>query len=367
MTSIIAHERLLLEQKERIMATEVGVHVAVAPGEAASARAAIDSSMAWFREVDRRLTRFSAESELSHLNASAGCWFATSEVLFTAVRDALAAAQASDGLFDPALLPQLEALGYDRDFSLLTQRSGEADEAEVQASYPLGLWRDIKLDVKARRIHLPTGARLDLGGIAKGWAADRAIKRFFQHVDNVIVNVGGDLRMRGGPREGELWAIGIGDLDETGHADTSNHRAVITFGRGGLATSGSTRRWWYHQGTRQHHVLDPRTGRPVPLWMHAEQPEPEAIDAGSLIATLMAPAPIAARAEVATKMALLRGYPEALRAVEAAWQNDLSAAPHLPADRGVALLLVLGNGEVAVSANLEAYLETCAGGGMLWL
>jgi thiamine biosynthesis lipoprotein len=283
------------------------------------------------------------------------------------VRDALTAAQASDGLFDPALLPHLEALGYDRDFSLLTKRPDEAAGAELQATYPLGLWRGIKLDAKARRIRLPTGAQLDLGGIAKGWAADRAIKRFFQHIDNVIINVGGDMRMRGGPREGELWAIGIGDTDEAGHPDDSNHRAVITFGHGGLATSGATRRWWYHKGQRQHHVLDPRTGRPVPLWMRSVEPEPAEPDASNLIATATALAPTAARAEVAAKMALLRGHPEALRAVESAWQDGPATTPHLRADRGVALLLVLGNGEVVVSANLEDYLETCAGGGMLWL
>lgn len=62
-----------------------------------------------------------------------------------------------------------------------------------------------------------------------------------------------------------------------------------------------------------------------------------------------------------------QGYSEALRAVEAARQGNQTAYPYLPVDRGVALLLVLDDGVVVPSSNREAYLETCAGGGMLWV
>ena len=184
------------------------------------------------------------------------------------------------------------------------------------------MWREIKLDAKGRRIRLPTGARLDLGGIAKGWAADRTVKRLLQHVANVIVNVGGDIRLRGGPRPGTR-AVGIDDLRNEGRSSSAKHRAVITFRQGGLATSGATKRWWYHRGGRQHHILDPRTGRPALLWMRPAETDPSQSDAGRLIATATALAPTAARAEVAAEVALLRGYPAALRAVESAWRGTL--------------------------------------------
>jgi thiamine biosynthesis lipoprotein len=365
MTSAVGQARLLVEQRARIMATEVSVHLAVAPEEEASASAALASCLAWLREVERRLTRFNAESELSQLNSRAGRWCEVSSLLFAAVHEALAAARASDGLFDPALLSHLEALGYDRDFSLLAQSPAGTAPADLPATLPAGQWREIKLDPKARRIRLPPGARLDLGGIAKGWAADRAVKRLLPRAANVLVNVGGDMRLRGGPQPGETWAVGISDRHDEENPGSAKQHAVITFGHGGLATSGATRRWWYHKGERQHHLLDPRTGRPVPLWVGAEDAasgEAEA-DAGRLIATATALAPTAARAEVAAKVALLRGYPDALHAVERAWAGDAQ----LKVDKGVALLLVLGTGEVVVSANMEAYLDTCGGGGMLWL
>jgi thiamine biosynthesis lipoprotein len=363
MTSIAGQERLLVEQKQRIMATEVTLHLAVAPQEEARAHAALDSCVAWLREVERCLTRFNPASELCQLNRHAGQWRAVSTLLFTVVREALAAARASDGLFDPALLPHLEALGYDRDFALLARLPAESAAVKQQITPPPGAWREIKLDVERQRILLPRGTRLDLGGITKGWAADKALKRLLAYSSNVLVNVGGDIRLRGGPQPGESWAVGIGDLDATGGSAGAVQRAIVTFAHGGLATSGAGGRWWYHQGERQHHILDPRTGRPASLWLGTADAQATAAADGQVIAMATALAETAAHAEVAAKVALLRGYPAALRAIEQAWAGDAQ----LKTDKGVALLLVLGNGEVVVSSNMEEYLATCGGGGMLWL
>ena len=90
------------------------------------------------------------------------------------------------------------------------------------------------------------------------------------------VNVGGDLRMRGGPRPGESWTAGIRDprravADEAAEAngEAGPHVAVVAFSRGGLATSGAVQRWWRQGGLRRHHMLDPRSGLPMPLWIEA--------------------------------------------------------------------------------------------------
>ena len=137
------------------------------------------------------------------------------------------------------------------------------------------------------------------------------------------------------------------------------HVAVITLSRGGLATSGALRRWWLRDGQRQHHLLDPRTGRPMPLWIDDRDPaEPGSTSANPLLATATALAPTAARAEVAAKVALLRGYPRALQAVEAAWKRYGAVGPETDADAGVALALTFGNGEVVLSQNLSAYLAS---------
>ncbi|HKD75822.1 MAG TPA: hypothetical protein VKB76_10015, partial [Ktedonobacterales bacterium] len=123
-------------------------------------------------------------------------------------------------------------------------------------------------------------------------------------------------------------------------------------------------RWWYRAGERQHHLIDPRTGRPAQVWIdHGDDRD----GTFPLIASATALAPTAAHAEIAAKVALLRGYPAALEAVEAAWETRDDAAPTPYRDADVALLLVLGTGTVEYSTNFEAYLKVLGGGGNLWI
>lgn len=376
-----APRRVLVRRAGRPMATDVSVQIAAAPEQLAAAESAADACMAWFDEVDRRLSRFRPESELSRLNAAAGRWFAASEILFEMVCRAVASAQASGGLFDPTLLRQLEALGYDRDFALIAY--GEvphraALHAATAAPMPQA-WRTLALDPVRRRVKLPPDAALDLGGIAKGWAADEALLRYCTNFPGALINVGGDLRLRGGPQPGTPWSVSIRDPRfelTTGEGasasasapssapiraddDQEPRVAVVTLSRGALATSGALRRWWLRDGTRQHHLLDPRTGLPVPLWIDERDPRPLAGGHGQpLIATATALAPTATRSEVAAKVALLRGYPAALRAVEAAWERYGAVGPETDVDAGVALVLTFGTGEVVQSKNVAAYLAS---------
>lgn len=360
-------EWVVVEQTRRIMATRMSVHAAVPPGNAGIANAAIMRGMAWLESLSDRLTRFSAESELSQLNASAGRWCAVSGTLFAVVAAGVAAARATDGLFDPALLPLLEAIGYDRDYDEIEHRetgqTGQTDQAE-DVPYTAGSWRNIELDARRLRVLLPEGARLDLGGIAKGWAADALLTRYFAQYDNVLINAGGDMRAQGGAKPGEPWAIGIGNPLASPDDAAAENAAVLSLRRGGIATSGASGRWWYRGGKRQHHLLDPRTGHPMSVWIDASDNEG---DTSSLIASATALAPTAAHAEVAAKVALLRGYPEALQHVEQAWDSGRVADAPPFGDEAVALLLILGNGRVICSANIQEFLTHVGDGGDLWL
>ncbi len=356
-----AHNWILVERRQQIMATGMSVHVAVPPEDEKSAESAIADCLIWLEEIGRSLTRFDPASELSQLNQAAGSWFAVSELLYTVVEQSVAAAEATNGLFHPATLPALEAAGYDRDYDEIAQR----EIGKRAAQPPLIDWREIALDPVRRRVRLPVGARLDLGGIVKGWAADVALERFFPGFENVLINISGDMRARGGAQPGELWALGIGDPHAPSDGeDEARNVAVVTLGQGGTATSGATERWWYAGGVPQHHVIDPRTGAPARIWLNTGEPSPEGKD---LIATATAFAPTAAHAEVAAKVALLRGYPEAMGHVARGWKSDRRRPRPPYGDVDVALLLVMGSGEVHVSAHLEAWLDRYGGGGKLWL
>ncbi len=343
----------LVQRWGRPMATDVSVQIAIPPSRWAEAAAAADACMDWFDEVDARLSRFRPESELSRLNATAGEWFAASDVLYECTALALESAECSGGLFDPTLLLQLCALGYDRDFAAIAHREAPPSD-DLQAPTERAAWRAIALDPRRRRIRLPAGVQLDFGGIAKGWAADVALVRYCAAFPGALVNVGGDLRAHGGPQPGELWTVGIRDprLELSSVDDAATHLATARLSRGAMATSGAVRRWWLRDGQRQHHLLDPRTGQPIPLWTSGGD-EPD-----SLLATATAFAPTAAQAEVAAKVALLRGYPGALAAVESAWKRYGALGPRDDGDAGVALALVFGTGEIVFSRNLNEYLAT---------
>jgi thiamine biosynthesis lipoprotein len=353
--------RILVTRSGRPMATDVSVLIAAYPDQVNEANWAADACMVWFDEVDARLSRFRPESELSQLNQAGGSWFDASSVLYSSVEAALHAARASGGLFDPTLLPQLEALGYDRDFSLIAQRDIAADsEPRPVWTPPTQAWRAVELDPDGLRIRLPEGSRLDFGGIAKGWAADLAFTTYCQPFPGALVNVGGDLRASGGPQANEAWAVGMrGPHAEAGATEPGEAEwaATIRLSRGALATSGAARRWWRAGGEVRHHLLDPRTGLPLPIWTGADRDAPAGADRRS-IAMVTALAPTAERAEVAAKLALLRGFPLATRAVEAAWERYGAIGPDDDFDVGVALIATFSDGEIALSANTQAWLAT---------
>lgn len=368
--------RLLVARTQRMMGCDVSAQIAVEPWRVAQAEAALSSCFAWFAEVERRLSRFQPDSELCALNRAAGSWFAASETLYTAVFVAAQAALASDGLFNPALLHRMEALGYDRDFALLSRemtplaphaRAG-ATASGLASAEPLDAWRGVLFDSALLRIRLPEGVAIDLGGIAKGWAADVALERYCQTFPGALLNVGGDLRLHGGPQPGQPWSIGVRDPrdpDESGVAADALpnsamtwSRATLTLSRGALATSGAVRRWWRKDGVCYHHLLDARTGEPLPLWTSADDDEPGAERYEPLIATVTALAPTGAQAELATKVALARGVALALHTVERAWARWGAVGPKGACDAGVALIFTLSDGRIIHSRNLDAWLAS---------
>src|SRR5579859_414302 len=191
----------------------------------------------WVRSLAARLTRFDARSELSRLNAAAGKWTAVSSEMEALLRESLRAHERSGGLVNVAVLPSMLAVGYTR-----TLADGPtAATLELARSAPE---LPSVLEVMPGRARLAPDVGIDVGGIAKGWMADRLAERLGP---NVLVNLGGDLRARGGGPEGAGWPVGFGD-------------ATILLAGQGAATSSVLRRRW---AGGLHHLIDPRTGLPA--------------------------------------------------------------------------------------------------------
>jgi len=189
------------------------------------------------RELAARLTRFDPDSELSRFNAAAGEWTPVSSELEALLRESLRAFEMSAGLVNVAVLPAMVAIGYTR---TLADGPTDASPWTAQSAPPLP---DV-LKVAVGTARLSPGVGIDLGGIAKGWMADRLCARLGP---NALVNLGGDLRARGAGPDGDGWPVGLGETTVL----LDDHAA---------ATSSALRRRW---GEGLHHVIDPRTGRPA--------------------------------------------------------------------------------------------------------
>jgi FAD:protein FMN transferase len=186
---------------------------------------AVRTALARVREEFERLealfSRFRRESELSRLN-EAGSIEAGPD-LRAVVELALAARERTGGRFDPTLHDALVAAGYDRTFDELDEHA-----ATHPAPDPV---RTRDVSVRGRRIELGPGVRLDLGGIVKGYAADRCAQQLAP-LGRCLVNAGGDLAVAGTRSEGP-WPVAL---------DVPNGRLTLAVASGGLATSGRDRR-----------------------------------------------------------------------------------------------------------------------------
>jgi len=240
--------------------------------------------------LEARFTRFSDGSELSELNRSGGRWFEASPEMFDVVSKAVRLHQQTRGLFDPSILNALESAGYDRSFDRIREQGGAAAVAAPVKPNVYG-FSQVRLDSIRRRIWLPPNLRIDLGGIAKGWIAERAAQALAAWSSACMVNAGGDSFLVGLPAGKPCWRFTLEDP-----ADPERGIAVLKVKPGAIVTSTTTRRRWQQAGRVQHHLIDPRTLQPASTdWLSV---------------TVLAPH--AAEAEVYAKSILIAGSAQAL-------------------------------------------------------
>jgi thiamine biosynthesis lipoprotein len=189
-----------------------------------------------FERLETQLSRFRLDSELSALNRSGA--LDAGQDLLAVTRLAVEARERTCGRFDPTVHDALVAAGYDRTFDEV------AADGEAGSARPCGGW----IRIAGRRIELEPGFRLDLGGIAKGYAVDRACA-LLAPAGPCLVNAGGDLSGRG-----RLWPVGV---------ETADGELTLGLEEGALATSGRDRRRWRRDGREAHHLIDPSTGTPA--------------------------------------------------------------------------------------------------------
>jgi thiamine biosynthesis lipoprotein len=225
--------------------------------EVAAARAA-RAVMEEFERLDRMMTTWTPDSEVSRINAAAGVSaVAVSAETFAVIDRALEISRKSQGVFDITVgaFQGLWKFDQDMDGTLPTP-------AEVKRRVAMIGWRDVILDRKKRTVKLRRkGMAITLGGIAKGYAVDRAVALLReQKLSDFILQAGGDMFVSGAKSD-KPWTVGI--RDPRGSRDQTF--AVAPVRDHAFSTSGDYERGFVKDGVRYHHILDPRTGHPARL------------------------------------------------------------------------------------------------------
>jgi thiamine biosynthesis lipoprotein len=240
---------------ETIMGTLVEVKAVVGNRSTGDVDSAVATAFDAVRRVDSLMSTYKEDSEVSEINRRADTEpVRISPETYEVIDKALQLSRASNGAFDVTVMPLLEIWGFAKGREKAVPSQAEIDERLACVSYG-----SIDLDPAKREIMLKRqGAKIDLGGIAKGYAVDSAVKSLVANgIDAALVNAGGDLYCLGGKARGKGWRIAVKDpVNEDGllgHVELTDKA---------IATSGDYQNYFMVDGVRYSHILDPRTGRP---------------------------------------------------------------------------------------------------------
>ncbi len=241
---------------------------------------ALEKVPLWFEDWESVLSRFRPGSELNRLQGRPDKDQNASPTLCAVLGESIRAAAYTGGFVTPLAREALVAAGYGDSFD------GEnfSPSADPKTAIRIPDWRAIHCDPSSGRVDLPRGSRLDLGGIAKGWAAGTAAA-WLAARGPALVDAGGDIAVSGPRADGSPWPVGVGDP-----FTPSELLITIALSRGGVATSGRDYRHWVQSGKPRHHIIDPRTGEPAATDVLAATvigPDPCTAEAGAKAAFIL--------------------------------------------------------------------------------
>lgn len=239
------------EVSGEIMRTDIFVKIVSETRSEADLKRDLEDSFAVFRDVETRFSRFRPESELSVLNGSSE--MRVSSEMAHILAESVSLHDETGGIFDPSVLECLESSGYAGSFD--TASFGVPSRVDVGRHSGFG---ELVIDSGSGVVRKPVDLRIDLGGIAKGYAVDKVVRMLRERGNtDFLVDAGGDIYASGADLENgyDFWGIDIAKSSgEMGRA------ALLTLHDMAVATSGTDRRRWSVEGEARHHLIDPRTG-----------------------------------------------------------------------------------------------------------
>lgn len=209
-------------------------------------------------EVDRTMSTYRDDSELSRFNSNPGTdWIPASAVFCYAVDEAREIGGGTNGAFDMTVAPLVNLWGFGPD----DVSPAPPDDTLIKETLATVGYVHVHTDctLPAVRKDLPN-VSVDLSGYAKGYAVDRVAALLdTRRLADYLVEIGGELRVRGLNASDKQWAVAI----ETPTRDKRSVHTVIRLTDSAVATSGDYRNYTEHEGKYYSHIIDPRTGYPV--------------------------------------------------------------------------------------------------------
>jgi thiamine biosynthesis lipoprotein len=215
-----------------------------------------DEVFARLRELDAILSANRDDSNIAAINANAGIApVAATEETLKVLREALVFAEKTGGLFDPTVGALVKAWNIGTDYAAVPTNE------EIAKTRSLIGWTDVVIDDAAGTVFLKRKEmRLDLGAIAKGYAADECVRIIAKRgIDRAIIDLGGNIYAYGEKAKDTPWTIGIRDPEN----DSGESVLSLKVSDRSVVTSGVYERYFVENGRRYHHILDPRTGYPA--------------------------------------------------------------------------------------------------------
>ncbi|HVJ49859.1 FAD:protein FMN transferase [Desulfitobacterium sp.] len=208
----------------------------------------------WLQTVEKRFSRFREDSELTHLNLSAGKPTSISTLMLEVLQLAENYYKITGGVFNPLILTALRNAGYNDSFEKIHDRFLSTPVNSNSKTFAL------ILDSEDHTAQLPAGTEMDLGGIVKSWAVKRLVQEYqnMLHIERGFINAGGDLSVWGSSTDsGEPWLIGIENPWQP-----NQDIGILALESGSVATSSKLGRQWSSPQGQMHHLIDPRTMQP---------------------------------------------------------------------------------------------------------
>ena len=215
-----------------------------------------EAAFARIDDIEQQMSITIADSSMSAVNANAGIApTAVPTDTYTVVEEAVRIAELSEGAFDPSVGPLVQAWGIGTDFARVP------DEEEIRQLLKLVDYRSITLNPDNRTVFPEmAGMVIDLGGIAKGFAADAVREVLLDHgVGSAIINLGGNVLTVGEKPGNRAFRIGIQDPDR----DRGTYVIILSIRDTAIVTSGPYERFFTVDDTLYHHILDTDSGYPV--------------------------------------------------------------------------------------------------------